>query len=291
MAIFAGDFTHAAIKEKVLNAADLIEHRIEKTADELDLALAGKRYTKKPNQTRANLRAGITSQEGGRLRHSTDFGFTLRLPNVEEHWQARFSSFDENEESRNLRQRQTPLNPRPLEPGAGLLFFHYMGKIKTSFQPRLKLKDPLQLSYVLRFETEGDVFGWTLSPRFDLFADPTKGTGEFFGLELRRLLAPKWGLSLHNQEEYRDKGNIFSTSHGITIDHPIGQNMAMAVSLVGTSTNRPVYHLQGLSIAPSFSHQVLKNRLNYQVVPFLSFAKESHFKGSAGLTLATELIF
>lgn len=289
--LVTGGYAHAAIKDTVLDAADLIEHRIEKTADQLDVALAGKRYTKKPNKTRANFRVGVTSEEGGELRNFNDFGLTLRLPNVEEHWQARFSSYDEHEESRNLRQSQTPLRPRRLEPNAGLLFFQYFGKIKAAFLPRLQLKDPLQLSYVLRFESESERAGWILSPRLDLFADASKGTGEFFSFVIRRPLAPHWDLSIHNQEEYRDKGSVLETNHGFTIDHSLSNDMDLGISFVATSLSRPVYHLEGLSLVTSFSQKVIKNRLNYQISPFIGFAKQSHFKGATGITLATEIIF
>lgn len=290
--VLHGSYVHGApLGESMLDAADLVERGIDKTADKIDMLLAGKRYTRRRNNSHANVSQVVTWSEGGRIKSSTDFGLNLRLPNFEDRWQARFSSYDERRESRDMRQRQTPLRPRQREPGAGLLFLRRLGKIHTTFQPRLELKDPLEVSYVLKFESNLHYHDLHINPRLDLFADPRRGVGEFTSLEIIIPVSGRSGVTIQNEEEYRDKGNILETNHGISYDYALNDRQGLGLSLVGSAQNRPTYHLRSFSVASTFSHEIVKRRLSYQVIPFLGFEKSHHFKGNAGITLNTELTF
>ncbi|NJL26136.1 MAG: hypothetical protein HC902_13875, partial [Calothrix sp. SM1_5_4] len=107
----APDATASTVR-KVLEASDVVGKKIERTAERLDLALAGRRYTDKPNTTSVWAGQLVGWGEGGEVRTSTDFGINLKMPNVERRLQLRFSSFDEREESRDLTQRRVRTRPR-----------------------------------------------------------------------------------------------------------------------------------------------------------------------------------
>ncbi|MGE0526025.1 MAG: hypothetical protein AB7P49_03100, partial [Bdellovibrionales bacterium] len=154
------------LRERALETTESISHQIQRAARQLDLVLAGKKYTDKENDSEIKISQLVTWSEGGQLRTSTDFGINLRLPNLEKRWQLRFSSFDEREEERNVRQRRIRTAPREQENGASFLFFYReLGNVKTTFQPRLELKDPLEMSYTLRFESSAEEGRLRLAPR------------------------------------------------------------------------------------------------------------------------------
>jgi hypothetical protein len=283
--------TAAPIVETMLNAADVVESSIDKAADKLDMMLAGKRYTRRRNTSHAHISQVVTWSEGGEIKTSTDFGLNLRLPNFEDRWQARFSSYDERSESRDMRQRQTPLRPRQRDPGAALSFLRRLGKIRTSFQPRLELKDPLEVSYVLKFESNLQHHDLHINPRLDFFADPRHGVGQFTSLEVVIPVSRRSAITVQNDEEYRDKDNGMKTNHGISYEYTLNDSKGIGFSVVSSTQNRPAYHLRSFSVASAFTHEIVRRRLSYQVIPFLAFEKSRHFKGEAGITLNTELTF
>lgn len=272
--------------------ADSFAEIIDKNADRIDIALAGKKYTKAKNNSSITIKQLIVSNEGGVLRNSTAFGINLRLPNLEKRWQVRFSSYDENEEARNLQERRFRTRPRENKPGAALLFFRKLGKVKTTFQPRLELKDPLAMSYLLRFESEGTIAPIRINPRLDLFADPLRGTGEYFHLNFSYTLAPRWELSLLNEEEYRERTNGLNVNHAIALDHALADDKGIGISFVTNSVNLgSPYHLNSYSISTAYAQELAENRLRFVAATFLTFTKPEAFKGDAGCSLQIEVIF
>ncbi len=278
------------IEERSISISKAITNSIDSTAETIDITLAGKKYTKKANESSLTLNQYVTWMEGGKVKMSTDFGLNLRMPNLERRWQLRFTSFDEEEENRDVSQQRVRTRPRVVDYGASLLFFEKLGKIKTTFQPRLQLKNPLDMRYVLRFESSAESKGMRLLPRFDFFADPRKGTGEYFGVDLLIELNKHSDLTLQNTEEYQDKANLFTTQHGLSYDHSLTDRKAVGWSYSVVATNHN-YHMSSETAALIYTEQIIKSTLKYTLTPFLTFGKSEHFKGKAGITLNIELVF
>lgn len=278
--------------EKVLTSTNVVGDAIGKAADKVDVWVAGRRYIRKPNESSATLTQRVTWREQGKINTSTDFGFNVRLPNIERRWQLRFTSYDEEEAQRNLEERRrVRTTPRKREYGAGLFFFQKLGNIKTTFQPRLVLKDPLEMSYLLRAESAAEMKRTRLSPKLELFAHPEKGTGEFFSLEFVTPISEKMDFILTNDEEYREKDNFFLTNHGVSADYALTEDKALGLSFLFACNNKDTYHLDGFKIATTFAHEIRMDKLKYYVSPFLDFQKIRNFKGETGVTLNIELIF
>jgi len=283
-------------RQKMVKAADKAGDRvaraIDSTATRIDLYLAGRKYTRKKNTSSISIKQLMVATEGGNQTHSTSFGINLRLPNLEKRFQVRFSSYDEEAESRDLRQRRFRTRARENDPGAALLFFRKLGKVKTTFQPRLELKDPLEMSYLLRFESDAGQGPVRVNPKLDLFADPEKGTGQYFQLNFSYDLSPRWEVSLLNEEEYRQRGNFLNVNHGIAFDYSIDDNKGSGLSFSTNSINRGGgYHLESYTVSPAFGHELSADRLRYVVATFLTFAKPEAFKGNAGMSAQLEVIF
>jgi hypothetical protein len=180
--------------------------------------------------------------------------------------------------------------PRKREYGAALFFLKRLGKIKTTFQPRLQLKQPLDMSYVLRFESEAESKPFRLVPKLDLFADAEKGTGEFISLPLITRLAHRLELTFENEEEYHEKGNSFATKHGLTLDYALNDTQGLGWAVILGSENHP-FHLSTIHVSTSFGHEFYRDLFRYVFSPFLVFAKSKGFKGNAGVSLSMHLVF
>lgn len=280
-----------SFEQRVIETSDNLAERIDKAAEFIDITLAGKKYTKKANTSSVSVSQLVTTEEGGRLRNSTDFGLNIQLPNVERRWQLRFTSFDEEAENRDLNQRQIHTRPRERDYGAALFFFQKLGNIRTTFQPRLQLKDPLQMSYVLRFQSAASQKSFRIEPRLELYADPIKGTGEFFSIGIAKDITKKLDVVLQNTEEYRERGNFFSTQHGLSFDYSLSRDQAMGLSFTVASSSRPKFHTDSLTVAMPFGQQIYQERLSCSLTPFLGFAKNEAFKGRAGATFNLDVIF
>lgn len=280
------------IETRILKATDSVAESVDKTAEKVDLLLAGKKYTKKKNTSSVTFRQFATYQDGQGLKTPTDFGLNIRLPNVEKRWQLRFSSYDEEQDRRNLQQQRVRTTAPPKDYGAGLLFFEKLGNIKTSFQPRLQLKDPLEMIYTLRFENEAE---WKpvmrLNSRVELFADPKKGTGEFASIEMRFELAPRLDLGFQNTEEYHERDNFFITQHGLSLDYSLSKTRALGTGFNVSNNNKTKYHLDSYTYSVVIAEQIYADRLLLSLTPFVAFAKGAGFQGKSGVTLQAYVKF
>src|SRR5262249_46478450 len=101
----AGADEEKTFEQKALEAGDALKKHLDATAEAIDITLAGKKYTEKPNETEVDISQMVTSTEGGVVKPSTDFSVNLKLPNVERAWQLRFTSYDQEAESRDLSQQ------------------------------------------------------------------------------------------------------------------------------------------------------------------------------------------
>lgn len=280
-----------SFEERSIEFSKFISQKLEQAAEKIDITLAGKKYTRKKNPSTINVTQYVTHLEDTGLTTSTDFGINLRLPNFEKRWQVRFSSYDEDKENRDLSQRRVRTRTRERDFGASFQFFETLGKIKTTFQPRLKLASPPTLSYILRFQSEAKGKNIRLVPRVDFFTDPDKGTGEFFSLDFQWEISKRSDLSLTSSEEYRDHENYFTTQHGISYDYSLTPARAIGGSYSLRSINRPSFGLDSMTVAGAYTQEILREVLKYSISPFLDFDKDYHFKGKAGITLNMEAVF
>jgi hypothetical protein len=272
------------LEQRALDASSYLSQKIQAGAEYLDLALAGKKYTDDANTSQASVSQLVSLTEGGVWHNSTDIGLNLRLPNVEKHWQARFSTYDEEQEHRDMNQRIIRTTERPKDPGAALFFFRKLGNVKTTFQPRVELKNPLQVNYVLKFETDAAHKAFRLEPSAELFADSIKGTGQWVGMNFFLRPSARWEFTQQNEEEYHASLNTFSTRHGFTVDYALSDDKGLGWATVASSENHN-FHLSNLNFALSYSQQVIPKLLKYSFSPFLGFAKADSFKGKFGVSL------
>jgi hypothetical protein len=268
-----------------------VREEVQDLVEKLDLALAGKQFSKDRNTTRINLSQLVSYTEGGKIVKSTDLGVNLRLPNTEKRWQARFSTYDEEQESRDMQQRRVRTTPRARNPGASLFFLRQLGSIRTTFQPKLQLKNPLEMSYVLKMESETDYKPVKITPQMQLFADAVNGTGEYFSTSFSFKVFERTELTLDNEEEYHELAHQFSTRHGLSMDHSLNDSQAVGWALIGSSLNHPHFHLDTLNFSTSFAHEVYRDLLKYVISPFVGFAKADGFKGKAGVSFTLTVIF
>ena len=280
-----------SIEQNLIESDILISNMFDNLAHGLDVFLAGKKRTDKVNKTRVVLENTTYSSEGGQRKNSTNLDVNLRLPNLEDYWQLKFTSYDENEDKRELQNRYLRKAPREKNYGASVGIFKKLGKVRTSFQPRIELKDPLKISHTLRFESRAEFKKVEVNPKLELFASPDKGTGVFTGLNFSTKLNKDFSLSMVNGVEYEDRQNKMSTSDGFVLGQRITDRSSMSYAIIFDCNNRETYHLENYSVSAGWSHALYKNVLHYQLVPHWDFVKARSFKGIVGIVFNVGLIF
>ena len=277
-------------RELIQNNIDLSKG-IDSFAESLDVFLTGRKVTKDKNKTSVVINNSTYHSEGQPVKNATHIDVNLRLPNFEEYWQLRFTSYDENEEDRGVEKTYFRKSPRRDNYGASLGWFKKIGNIRTTFRPRMKLQDPLQISYVLRFEAEADMKTYRIKPRVEFFAHPEKGTNVFSAFNVDYVFSPFHTLTFLNESEYQDFQNTYSATNGLTFGQVLTKKTAMVYSFLLLSNNRPDYHLQNYVASVGWNQVVYKRVLETRLVPYLDFAKDRSFKGNAGISFNLGLIF
>lgn len=287
----ADETVDMSIKETLIKGDRVISEQFDKVAESIDEFLAGGKLTKTRNQTRVSIENQLFTEEGGYSQNTVDLKVDLHLPNVEEYWELKFATYDENEELRDTRNRYVRRTPRERNIGTSVAVSKSIGRIRTRFQPRVQLEDPLFISHLLRFETGFDTSNFNFNPKLELFARPEKGTGVFLGLNLDRKLAERLTLTFVNSGEYQDFLNLLTVANGLALSKRLNDKMTAGTALIFDSSNRPNYHLDSFNYSISFNHRLFKNVLHYHLVPHLQFEKLNSFKGTAGFIFKTSLIF
>lgn len=277
-------------EQKFIRSDIFLSDWFDGVAEGLDLFLVGKKVTKRRNETSVKLGGSVYYNEGEGLQNSASLGVNLRLPNVEDYFQLKFTSYDESQE-RGVNQKYLRKTPRENNFGASVGLFRKLGDVRTSFQPRISLQDPLKVSHSLTFESIANLKTYEVNPKLEFFADPDKGTGIFEAININFHLTRVFSLTLINEGEYDDKPHLFSATNGFSVGQVVTARSSLSYSLLFNSNNQTVYHLEAYSLSVAWNHVIYKKILDYQVVPHLDFSRENSFKGMSGIAFNVGLNF
>lgn len=243
------------------------------------------------NQSVVKIENSTYSTEGKDLSNQTVILLSPRFPNFEKYWNLKFSTYDDQSDSRSVQKTLIQSSPRETNYGASIGLFKKIGKIRTSFQPRIELQNPLKVSHSIVFETILDYIDFKLNPRLDFFASSSRGTGVFQSLNFNFIIDDELSLTLINEGTYEEKLHKYSFTNGFSLGQTITDSDAMSYNLLFFANNRDNYHLDSYSLSTTWHHLFYKKILDLQLTPHLDFSKLSNFKGEAGLTLRLTVIF
>lgn len=283
--------TESPWQERLINDDILISEWFHSAADSLDLFLVGRRLTQRPNQSSLRLGSAIYSSEGHAPTNSTTFSTNLSLPNLEEYWHLKFSSYDEQQERRGVRRNYLRETPEQQNYGATLGLIKKLGNIRTSFEPRIELQNPLKVSHSLTFESVADLKTYIVNPKVEFYATPEKGTGVFSSLDFHVHLTKVYSLTFINEGDYTDKTHFYYTTNGVAFGQAISDMAGLSYSLMFGANNRPSYHLDNYIFAISWNHLLYQKILDYQLTPHWDFSDAMGFKGVLGISFSFGLTF
>lgn len=260
-------------------------------ADGLDLFLVGRRLTKRPNESTVRIENTMSIQEKSAPIYTSSPGVILKLPNVEEYWNLKFTSYDERSERRAANRIPSRQSPRQTNYGATVGLFRKLGDVRTSFEPRIELRDPLKVSHSIVLESVADLKNYEVNPKLEFYASPDKGTGIFVAANVNFQLTKVFSLTFINEGDYEDRTHLFSVLNGVSLGEEKSPTATMSYNLSFGSNNQPNYHLRDYTVSVSWSQLVYKRILDYSITPHLDFAEDWGFAGRAGLVFAVNLTF
>lgn len=259
-------------------------------ADGIDLFIAGSRVTKALNETSVKLSHSAYFTENEPVAQSPSFGVDLKLPNVEQYWNLKFTSYDQTEE-RSVQTTQLGQAPRQQNYGATLGIFQRLGNVRTAFQPRVALQQPLKISHSLSFESVADLKAYKINPKLEFYANHDKGTGIFQSLNFNFRLSERFSMTFVNEGDYQDKLNTYLVTNGVSLGQPITRRSSLSYSLYFSSNSKPHYRLTGYNFAVSWSQIIFNQILDYSITPQWGFSSASSYTGKPGLSIGMNLNF
>lgn len=259
-------------------------------AEGIDLFLVGKKVTKRENETSITLENSSFIKDRQGVHNTSNVNANVRLPNVEDYWQLKFTTYDEQDDQRGVKRGNYRQNPRARNVGATVGLAQSLGPVKTIFQPRIELRNPLRVSHSLIFQSVADMKVWQFHPKLEFFANPDKGTGIYGAMNFNFILDETYSVIWINDGEYQEAENKLSVNNGFSLVQGITEKSSFSYNLFFNSHNRPNYHIEGCSISVAWSQLLYKNILDYQIIPTLDFVAPE-FIGATGLIFNINLNF
>lgn len=279
-------FEQSAIKNNIA-----ISRWLDEMAEEIDLFIVGKKITDRKNETTVKLDNTTYIEERKKSNNTTGLNVNLQLPNLEGYWQLKFSSYDESEQKRGIQKGPLRKTPQQRNYGASLGVIRALGKINTSFTPRLNFGSPIKITHSLSFDTTIDNTTYQLHPKLEFYANHDKGTGIYNAFNINIPLSKYYALSFINSSEYEDKIHTYTVTNGFSVGQSLNEKTSLAYSLIFTSNNRERYHMEDYTYAITWSQVLYKRILDYQVTPYLVFPRTKGYNAVPGLIVAVSLIF
>lgn len=277
--------------EKTLLTADIVVSEwLNQRATDMDLFLIGKKLTDRPNETSLRVENSTYYSQPTGLTDAPSISARLHLPNVEQYWSLKFTTYDENTE-RTVQQSQLRQSPRQTNYGATLGVADKLGDVNTAFQPRIQLQDPLKISHSLSFSSTADMKKYTIHPKFEFYADADRGAGMFQSINFRFNLTDIYTLTEINEGDYVDRQHAYSVSNGLALNQKITGKSSFTYSFFANSNNRDNYHLEAYHLAVSWYQNVYRKILEYSITPQLNFERTVGFEGVPAIAVNVGLNF
>jgi hypothetical protein len=261
-----------------------ISNWFDRKVEQIDLFLVGKSTSNVINESSIKLISTTESQEGENLKSNIAISINPKLPNLEKFLKIRLSTYVERDEY--LRSRRT-LNEDTDEiftkPSASEDFWHDIQTFKTSFEPRIELRDPLKVSYSLNFKSHGQYYSFSLDPGLEFFADDTKGVGQHLALNYSFKLSKIFDLRFLNEGEYQHRLHSFNVENGMTLNQVLDANSDLGYGFVISSKNKPNYQMSSYRIFTSWQRSIYRRVLDVQLVPHLEFQSTRNYTGVPGI--------
>lgn len=278
------------VQEKIIQSNKSISNWFYSTAESLDLFLVGKKMSDVKNPTSVRIENTTYSTEGKEVENTANIGINLRLPNVEEYFQLKFTNYDEPDDKRGVSKNYTRPN-QERNYGTSLSFFRSFGNIRTAFQPRFEFKNTFNLSHSLSFESDGRAGGFNLDPKIEFYALADRGAGIFSRCNFSKQINETYSFAFINDSNYEEKLHLFSVTNGISFGQVVAETKFLNYSWLFNSINRPNYNLNSYVLAVTWKELLLNRIFEYRVTPHLDFEKDRQFKGAAGISISLALIF
>lgn len=280
-----------SLEERFIENNIAISAFFDEVADGLDTFLIGKRITTRKNETSVKVQNSTYVMADENTQNNTSIGVNLRLPNVEEYWQLKFTSYDDSDERRGVQKGYLRNTPREQNYGATIGLFRKLGNVRTSFQPRIDLGDPLKVSHSLTFESVADLKTYSVNPKLELFADPSDGAGAYVALNVNFRIDKIYSLTLVNNGEYNERKHVFITANGFSVGQILDRFASLSYSLIFSGVNQPNHHLEAYSLSVAWSQLIYRRILDFQLIPHLDFPREKGFVGKPGVIFNLNLNF
>lgn len=271
-----------SIEQTLIEKNKEITNWFDGVTDGLDVFLVGKRLTQKKNPSHFKITNTTSTTEGDNFSNETSLNLNVRLQNVEQYFQVKFTATDEKNSNRAVTSSYLRRKSESKNYAATFGLFRKLGSIRASFQPKIELQDPLKISNSIVFESLADFDKYEMHPKFELFANAYKGAGVSQDLNFYVRLNEQFALTFPNEFEYQDRIHKFLSSNGISLEYELNSRSALSYSLIFDSNNRESYHLESYDVSISYKRIIYKNILDMQLTPHLEFQKDRRFKGSAG---------
>ena len=268
-----------------------ISNWFDSMAEGVDLFLVGKRVTKTRNKSNISVENTTHSRESENFLNVTSLSVNPRLPNLEAYWNLKFTTYDDHAISQRNENGYARRAPRETNYGASVGFFRKLRDVRVAFQPRVELQDPLRVSHSLAFESILDYKTYEINPKFEFFANATKGVGISQAINFHFKLSDIYSLTFINEGEYEDRLHRYSVNNGVSLGQAISDITGLDYGLNFYSNNQPNYHLDAYSVSFGFSHIIYRNILDYSLTPHLDFTKEENFRGFVGVVFSLRVHF
>lgn len=279
------------VESTLIEANKGVSSTFDSLSNRIDIMLSGEKYTNKKNKSAIIVKNGAYASEGEQVEYATRFDIRLRLPNLEEKWSLRFTSYDEEEEERGINSNRPRTQPPRQNYGASIAVIKKLGDINVSFKPRVRIRDTLETSHLLKFESVADMKHYSIRPRLELFARAEDGTGELFGLDFEFDLTDNLTIVQSNAEEYVDNQNRLSVTNELALHQILNERKSLKYAFLYQSNNKPNFHLESYGPYVSFVHSLYKNMVHYSVTPRLTYSEGNHFRPHWGAVVGVDLIF
>lgn len=294
--VFSQDYkdtkmTEPSLEQRLIEKNKEITNWFDSVTDGLDVFLVGKRLTQKKNPSHFKIINTTSTTEGDNFSNQTSLNLNVRLQNVEQYFQIKFTATDEKNSNRAVTSSYLRRKSENKNYAATFGLFRKLGNIRTSFQPKIELQDPLKISNSIVFESLADFDKYEVHPKLELFASAYKGVGLAQDLNFYVRLNEQFALIFPNEFEYQDRIHKFLSSNGVSLEQELNSRSAFSYSLIFDSNNRESYHLESYDVSVSYKKIIYKNILDMQLTPHLEFQKERKFKGSAGFIASFGLQF
>lgn len=262
-------------------------------ASQIDSFFINPKNVEEHNRTSLRFYQVFSKVESDDFHQDFNFRLNVDLPNLEKRFKfslERRTSKESNAISESKEELVTE-SDRVNETRGGFSFLQSIAAFDLKLSTGVRIDIPPTPFAELKLSRDEELLNLLVNIYTNTFWSHRSGVGQSAAIDLSKSLTSELLLRFVNEATWLDTTDRILSSHGPSLYYRFSNRRMASLNARANYNNRPHYRLENYDLSFSYRQVLVDDIFFCEIIPGLTFPRETNFKRQPSIALKLELVF